>query len=149
MSTDAYREHPVWSYPGIEAYVKQQWLAGMPTREIANEVFRRTRTRCSPDMVASKAKRMGLPRRNNPIGHNGQQTKPGVIQRRTKTRGWRHEPPDAATGRVSECMWPLNDARPWKFCGCPTLPGKPYCYEHTQLSLPESKRDKPVVDQNQ
>lgn len=125
--TDAYREHPVWSKPGIEPYLTQAWNEGTSARAIAEEIRRRTREHCSKDMVAAKAKRMGLPKRESPIGK----------KRRIAPTGW---PKVQPRGRVSECAWPLNDGRPWRFCCQPTIPGRPYCDAHHQESLASSNK---------
>lgn len=30
------------------------------------------------------------------------------------------------------CQWIENDARPWIYCGCKNVAGKPYCPEHVK-----------------
>lgn len=34
--------------------------------------------------------------------------------------------------RVRECQWVHGepDRGPWRYCGCPAMPGKPYCGDH-------------------
>lgn len=38
--------------------------------------------------------------------------------------------------RLTSCCWPLGEpgTRSFRFCGCETVPGKPYCLEHAQLA---------------
>lgn len=38
--------------------------------------------------------------------------------------------------RLTSCSWPLGDpgTKSFRFCGCETVPGKPYCLEHAQLA---------------
>jgi len=38
------------------------------------------------------------------------------------------------SGQVAPCCWPLNNGRPWRFCGGPSAPGKPYCDEHCAVA---------------
>ena len=40
------------------------------------------------------------------------------------------------SGRSSACCWPLGDpgTQSFHFCGCASLPGKPYCPDHAQLA---------------
>jgi GcrA cell cycle regulator len=45
-------------------------------------------------------------------------------------RAPRPESTPASVGHVTECCFPLNDGRPWRFCCEPTEPGKPYCAKH-------------------
>lgn len=33
-------------------------------------------------------------------------------------------------GKVPHCLWPMNDGRPWRFCGDPTKAGSVYCGTH-------------------
>lgn len=34
--------------------------------------------------------------------------------------------------RIRECQWVHGepDRGPWRYCGCPAMPGKPYCGDH-------------------
>lgn len=43
-------------------------------------------------------------------------------------------PPPAVIPPPRDCQWPLNDSRPWHFCGAPPVLGKPYCAEHRALA---------------
>ena len=45
------------------------------------------------------------------------------------------ELPDYAKGC---CQWPLNDRKPWQFCGDRRLFGKPYCAAHQARSFGKS-----------
>ena len=40
--------------------------------------------------------------------------------------------PPPRYGRVITCCWPIGEpgTRSFRFCDCPSVPGKPYCEEH-------------------
>lgn len=101
--------------------LRQLWGQGMSASEIAELLGNVTR-----NAVIGKAHRLGLSGRPSPI-------------KKKPTRG-------ATILSLNErmCKWPVGDPKhaDFHFCGCPSLPGMPYCREHAQMAYqPAKKRD--------
>jgi GcrA cell cycle regulator len=52
--------------------------------------------------------------------------------------------------RESMCRWPMGDptAADFRFCGCRTIPGLPYCTHHAQVAyqpVADRRRDRRVA----
>ncbi len=89
----------------------------------------------SKNVIMGKAHRLKLTARPSPIKQGGR-------RKRGKRVG---EPVSLVTGpvivdlplsRVASCQWPMNDDKPYTFCGCTRLvPGKSYCLPHAAVAF--------------
>jgi GcrA cell cycle regulator len=54
--------------------------------------------------------------------------------------------PVGVYGPARECQWPTSDGRPWRFCGCASVPGRSYCAEHVKMAFKtvQELRDEPA-----
>ena len=135
-----------WPAPTVERLTKL-WADGMSQSEIGVQLG------VSKSAIGGKIHRLDLPRRPNPAGtgrshqkkrppgagrdHHGAADDPDAKPMRAEDR----RPPEAPTERpgvdlprlfprLSECAWPMNNGKPWRSCGDPVVPGKPYCAKH-------------------
>jgi GcrA cell cycle regulator len=42
--------------------------------------------------------------------------------------------PGAPYSHFHSCQWPLNDGRPWRFCGADAVAGRSYCGAHCRMA---------------
>jgi len=124
------------------------WAEGLGTREIGEALG------VGKNAVIGKAHRLGLAPRPSPLGvHPGQplpapRPRPVPLPRMDRPVVRKLEPQQAcAMGRrppappppsppqpapalrvgMEQCAYPTNDGRPWRFCGAPAVPNRPYC----------------------
>lgn len=126
--------------------LRQLWDDGVPTAEIGR------RLGCSKSAVNGKAHRLDFPSRPSPIQRSDDPARP-FRQRHTAPnsapatpmRAEDRRPPAAPASRpgvelprlfppLCECAWPMSNGKPWRSCGAPVEPGKPYCAEHYRAS---------------
>lgn len=139
-------EHNPWPQD-IVVILSSMWADGKSQQVIAD------RLGISKSAVGGKIHRLDLPRRPNPAGkgRSHQKKLPAGAVRNHHTAPDDPEakpmlakdrrPPEAPTERpgvdlprlfprMTECAWLMNSAKPWRSCGEPTAPGKPYCAKH-------------------
>jgi GcrA cell cycle regulator len=131
------------------ATLRRLWAEGVTALAIGREMGR------SRNSVVGKAHRLFLPPRPSPIGQRRgevREAKPRVtLPALTVVRlapvqiaalGRRPpapppsappEPPQAPQQIVEGCMFISDDGRPWRTCGAPCVPGRPYCLPHMRL----------------
>jgi GcrA cell cycle regulator len=129
--------------------LRAMWLAGATTRVIGAELG------VSRNAVVGKARRLDLPPRPNPKGvrRGGElppprprpqpsPPRPRLEPQQKCAMGRRPpappppappQPPAAPPSDVRQCMYPISDGRPWRFCGAPCVPNRVYCAEHVAL----------------
>jgi len=146
------------------ARLRVLWAEGLGTKQIGAELG------VSKNSIIGKARRLGLAPRPNPVGvHPGhplpaprprpvplpRMDRPVVVRKLEPQQacalGRRPpappppqppQPPSAPHAGVEQCQYPLNDGRPWRFCGAPAVPGRPYCAAHAAKAyLPHRYRD--------
>jgi len=135
--------------------LRRLWAEGVTAMAIGREMGR------SRNSVVGKAHRLLLAPRPSPIGQRRgevREAKPRVTQPvlasavrpvvvrlapvQIASLGRRPpapppsappEPPQAPPQTVEGCQWIENEARPWRYCGAPAVPGRPYCLPHMRL----------------
>ncbi len=114
-----------WTDERVEQ-LKEMWQRGMSANEIAQELGDVTR-----NAVIGKAHRLGLSGRPSPI--------------RKKSKG-------VSILDLTErmCKWPIGDPKSpdFRFCGKPSLPGKPYCGEHCAIAYQSPNKKRGEGDDN-
>jgi hypothetical protein len=125
----------IWDNEAVDADLRARWLR--PSQEIsatriANEMSLIWRHPFSKNAIIGRAHRLGLPLRSK--SRPQRQGKP-LPPRPPKPKPPAPEPPaPVPLAPLHACCWPTSDGRPWRFCGQPALPNKPYCAEHHRLS---------------
>ena len=101
--------------------LKELWKEGLSTSEIGR------RLGLTKNAVIGKAHRLALPRRPSPIRRQVREAE--VIRLDALSTGM--------------CSWPEGEpgTRGFRFCGKPTLPGKPYCANHCARAYVKSSKD--------
>ena len=141
-----------WTEDAI-ARLKALWGEGHSTAEIGR------RMGVSKNAVVGKAHRLNLPARPSPIRREGpSRPRPPAVRRVTGptlpplaaaampamaptapparlavVRPAREAPASTRfVARPIPCCWPIGEpgTKSFSFCGCESLPGKPYCAEH-------------------
>lgn len=135
-----------WPAPKVDQ-LTVLWAEGLSQSKIAD------RLHVSKSAIGGKIHRLDLPKRPNPAatGRSHQKKLPPGAVRKHHTAPDDPEakpmlakdrrPPEAPTERpgfdlprlfprMTECAWLMNSAKPWRSCGEPTAPGKPYCAKH-------------------
>lgn len=149
-----------WNEEAI-ARLKALWAEGHSTAEIGR------RMGVSKNAVVGKAHRLNLPARPSPIRREGpSRPRPPVVRRVTGptlpplaaaatalptipaapklavVRPAREASPATRfVARPIPCCWPLGEpgTKGFRFCGCESMPGKPYCTEHAALAYVKIK----------
>ncbi len=145
-----------WTEDAI-ARLKLLWAEGHSTAEIGR------RMGVSKNAVVGKAHRLALPARPSPIRREGTaRPRPPAVRRVTGptlpplvAAALPAIPPAAPPPRLAvvrppreaapatrfvarpiPCCWPIGEpgTKSFSFCGCASLPGKPYCAEHAALA---------------
>lgn len=98
------------------------WNQGLPTSEIGRKIG------TTKNAVVGKAHRLGLTKRQSPI--------------RRKPEEDRIVKMDSL--RAGMCSWPIGEpgADDFRFCGKPSIQGKPYCGEHCAVAYVSGKERK-------
>ena len=98
-----------WIAERVET-LTELWNQGVPASEIGR------RLGVTKNAVVGKAHRLGLPRRESPIGRGTR--KSGIVRLEKLSAGM--------------CSWPEgHPGTPgFRFCGKPAVRGKPYCLAH-------------------
>lgn len=125
--------------PAHDDAIKQRladlWETGLSTAKIGRHLG------ISKNAVVGLRTRMGLPARGSPIPQRGvaavlapQPIADVVVERYV----YRPPPPALApapmpVARYADCQYPLNDGRPWAFCGEATQASSAYCREHHRI----------------
>ncbi len=140
--------------------LKKLWGEGRTAAEIAKELGGVTR-----NAVIGKAHRLKLSSRVSPIQQNNKksvktmETKKVVAKQqapiRVVTRSKSKVTIDAdaimsgngyslADLKEKMCRWPIGDPRDdnFKFCGCRSVPGIPYCKDHAQVAYQAVTRNR-------
>lgn len=133
----------------MEDRLRQLWTQDSPQLS-AQEIGRQLRV--SKNAVIGKARRLGLPSRQSPIGRSGPKPEKWETVQRGEARVWkrRAEPqpkkaeepkePSAPVQRVplrakDGCSWVFGDPRrEWRFCDAPrSALGGAYCDKHRAI----------------
>lgn len=132
------------------ATLKRMWGEGATRSQIAAALG----GGISRNAVIGKAHRLGLASRPSPIIRDG---RPSPMKGKRRARSLNADAATSAAAarkrqvaapeppkvqgyvprpRISsrECAWPEGEALPYRFCGAPTVEGKPYCTDHCRLA---------------
>lgn len=114
----------VWTDERIEQ-LKVLWAEGRTTGEIGKLLG------VSKNAVVGKAHRLGLKGRPSPIKRTAE-SRPAAPPRRQPEKQMR----SLVDLSAHTCRWPIGDPKEpgFHFCGAPTIPGKPYCAEHSAIA---------------
>lgn len=142
-----------WTEERVEL-LKKLWDEGKTAAQIAETLGGVTR-----NAVIGKAHRLKLSGRASPIktskkvktntvAKSGQKIA-GQVGRRIKPAPEFVDKAPSGDGvsllelRERNCRWPLGDPQhdDFKFCGCASLPGIPYCAEHAAIAYQTTKRN--------
>lgn len=126
------------------AVLRKLWGEGKTAAEIANALGNVTR-----NAVIGKAHRLKLSNRISPIQQNTKKPAPVKTEARVSTRKVvireqdikiKGVPMTELTPRM--CRWPIGDPKDadFKFCGCASMPGLPYCDGHSKIAYQTSSR---------
>lgn len=142
-----------WSEERVEL-LKKLWDEGKTAAQIAETLGGVTR-----NAVIGKAHRLKLSGRVSPIKTSKKVKSSAPSQATSKQTGQpaqRSKPAPEFVDKAPEgdgisllelrernCRWPLGDPQhaDFKFCGCSSLPGIPYCPEHASIAYQASKRN--------
>ncbi len=121
------------------------WAEGIPTLDIGR------RLGVTKNSVVGKVHRLGLPKRQSPI--NSTSRAPRVAKLPSSLRAPSMVvPPTADMVKMEEltsgmCSWPEGepDSEDLRFCGQPSVEGKPYCAGHCARAYVKSTRDRKVA----
>ncbi len=121
------------------------WAEGIPTLEIGR------RLGVTKNAVVGKVHRLGLPKRQSPI--NATPRAPRVAKLRPEIRiPSMVVPPRADMVKMEDltsgmCNWPEGEpgSEDLRFCGQPSVEGKPYCAGHCARAYVKSTRDRKVA----
>lgn len=108
---------------------------------------------CAKGSIIGKCRRMGIPLLGpnfmalrglkpvavivRPIAVRSDTLPPlasGEAARKAPERAKVPEPPKPPSRSKATCQWPLNDRRPWKFCGAACALGEVYCRSHAKVA---------------
>lgn len=130
------------------ALLKKLWVEGRTAAEIAKELGDVTR-----NAVIGKAHRLKLSNRISPIQQNPKKPvkanddKP--VQKASPVARVVRAPVNVKGIPLTElkermCRWPLGDPREadFKFCGCDTALGLPYCEDHARIAYQVASRNR-------
>ncbi|MDE8344650.1 MAG: GcrA family cell cycle regulator [Acidocella sp.] len=124
----------------FRAKIAKLWTSGITCSQIGNQLGMKK------NAVIGVVHRMKLPGRASPIkkGFVKAKVTVKVIRETPKIHGFSMRfaanlitaTPVYLTGRLRPCAWPLGDPRAadFRFCGDPSLKGRPYCEIHTHVS---------------
>lgn len=142
--------------------LKQLWGAGKTAAEIAEQLGGGV----TRNAVIGKAHRLGLSGRASPIhsktvssnkaaaDSNKTAQAPQIRRPRTADETSKVLPDGKGVSlldlREKMCRWPHGDPKKegFRFCGCSSLPGLPYCGEHAALAYQGSTRKFAVSDKD-
>ncbi|MBL6932612.1 MAG: global cell cycle regulator GcrA-like protein [Rhodospirillales bacterium] len=121
------------------------WTEGISTLEIGR------RLGVTKNSVVGKVHRLGLPKRQSPI--NSTPRTPRVAKLNVPVRLMTPSVPASADMVKMEeltsgmCNWPEGEpgSENFRFCGQPSLEGKPYCAGHCARAYVKSTRDRKVA----
>lgn len=135
-----------WTDERVELLTKL-WGEGKTAAEIAKELGGVTR-----NAVIGKAHRLKLSNRVSPIQQNKkpapvkvQSSSPAPERKIQKIPSQDNRKGVPLTDlKANQCRWPLGDPQDesFGFCGCPALPGLPYCLEHAQVAYQAATRNR-------
>ncbi|MEM6780467.1 MAG: GcrA family cell cycle regulator [Pseudomonadota bacterium] len=122
--------------------LKQLWGEGKTAAEIAKALGEGV----TRNAVIGKAHRLKLSSRVSPIQQNPKKPKAEAPKakkpqpvRKTDFKG---KGIPLAQLEAGMCRWPNGDPKDenFNFCGCPAVPGLPYCEEHAKIAYQSSSR---------
>lgn len=129
------------------ALLKEMWGEGKTAAEIAKELGGVTR-----NAVIGKAHRLKLSNRLSPIQQNNK--KPAAKEAEEKQparkvandRAIEIDIRGVALGDLKDkmCRWPIGDPKDpeFRFCGCQSMAGLPYCGEHAKIAYQAATRNR-------
>lgn len=131
------------------ALLKKLWGDGRTAAEIARALG----SGFTRNAVIGKAHRLKLSSRLSPISSSMPKSKPANTQRHHVPRAKTPPPPPVKIDvkgiklidlKERMCRWPLGDPQDpdFKFCGCNTVPGLPYCADHARMAYQVNKRSR-------
>ncbi len=136
-----------WSDERV-ALLKKMWGEGKTAAEIAKELGGVTR-----NAVIGKAHRVKLSNRLSPIQQTTKKPVAKVVEEKQPPRKIANDPPIAdldiegvslAELKDKMCRWPIGDPRDddFRFCGCQSVAGLPYCGEHAKVAYQAATRSR-------
>ena len=136
-----------WTNERVEL-LRKLWGEGRTAAEIAKELGGVTR-----NAVIGKAHRLKLSNRLSPIQQTKKTTSPAtgktpqekpVITRKPANNDEPIKVKGVAMADLKDkmCHWPIGDPRDdnFHFCGCPSVPGLPYCASHARIAYQAAGR---------
>jgi GcrA cell cycle regulator len=125
-----------WGDPRKVQRLRQHWAEGASTAEIGRMLG------VSKNSVISKARRVGLPGRRNPVA-SPDRAKPAPVKVVAPPPVKPAPAPVVAKHeRIEACCWVTaqEGKRSWRYCDAVSLPNQPYCAEHAAMARPAVKR---------
>jgi len=127
------------------ALLKNLWTEGKTAAEIAKALGGVTR-----NAVIGKAHRLKLSNRVSPIQQNKKpaqpkkKAEPVVSAKKILAEDAQRDTVPLVDIGARDCRWPIGDPQDenFGFCGCPALPGLPYCMEHAQVAYQAATRNR-------
>lgn len=108
--------------------LKKLWMQGRSTVEIGRALG------ISKNAVVGKVHRLELTARPSPIRTDAKNAPKTTVHREKKQIS-------LMDLKLSSCRWPMGDPKDpgFHFCGAQSIPGKPYCAEHTKIAYTSIK----------
>ena len=130
------------------ALLKKLWGEGKTAAEIAKELGGVTR-----NAVIGKAHRLKLSNRLSPIQQNNKKPVVKVVEDKPQPRKVANDTAvfDMKIKGVQlyevkdkMCRWPIGDPKEadFRFCGCSSIAGLPYCGEHAKVAYQAATRNR-------
>lgn len=130
------------------ALLKKLWGEGKTAAEIAKELGGVTR-----NAVIGKAHRLKLSNRLSPIQQNNKKPVAKAVEEKQPPRKIANDPPpmdmkikgvSLAELKEKMCRWPIGDPKDpdFRFCGCQSVAGLPYCGEHAKVAYQAATRNR-------
>jgi len=130
------------------ALLKKMWGEGKTAAEIAKELGGVTR-----NAVIGKAHRLKLSNRLSPIQQNNKKPAAKTVEERQPAKkaandlaasDMKIKGVDLAELKDKMCRWPIGDPKDddFRFCGCQSVAGLPYCGEHAKVAYQAATRNR-------